>query len=216
MVESCGRLASTTYALGALQQRRCSFAWNGVARARLPRALRSQADRRSPLVQVSSVWRLGSRRWSSTSSGLVTTRPLLVQVAGSNARRRRCASRVARSAGGATPRRRFSIAQQQRISAPRSCRGVMDFDPVLTTMRQPHAGNSAAAVLLLFDTTLPEIDRDRPGRPGRGRRQALTTAPRPGRLSRAGGRARGPSPRCATPASRSPRTRSPSGSSRGC
>ena len=32
----------------------------------------------------------------------------------------------------------------------------MNFDPVLTTMGQSHAGNSAAAVLLLYDTTLTE------------------------------------------------------------
>lgn len=36
----------------------------------------------------------------------------------------------------------------------------MDFDPVLTTMCQPHAGNSAAAVLLLFDTTLTETETE--------------------------------------------------------
>ncbi|HEX6149300.1 hypothetical protein [Nocardioides sp.] len=73
---------------------------------------------------------------------------------------------MASSPGGATPRRRFSIAQQQRISAPRSCRGVMDFDPVLTTMCQPHAGNSAAAVLLLYDTTLTETETVLAGRDG--------------------------------------------------
>ena len=34
--------------------------------------------------------------------------------------------------------------------------GAAPRDPVLTTMRQPHAGNGAAAVRLLFDATLPE------------------------------------------------------------
>ena len=42
----------------------------------------------------------------------------------------------------------------------------MDFDPVLTTIRQPHAGNSAAAVLLLFDTTLTETETVLAGRDG--------------------------------------------------
>jgi hypothetical protein len=55
----------------------------------------------------------------------------------------------ARDGGAASP-------SSSGIYAPRSCRGAMNFDPVLTTMGQSHAGNSAAAVLLLYDTTLTE------------------------------------------------------------